>query len=140
MSLTRAQMLKNLEKARAARKRNLKAKAKKNPAKKKKSINRRSQATGLPPTKRLKERRKANTKKGYFPNPRSQYYAVRVIDSNDDTYYLKNWTKKGPTFVNRMSQAKKLSKSEADMFKHSLYNNPPRDMRAVGVSQITSPK
>ena len=140
MPQTRAQMLKNLAKARAARKRNLKAKAKKNPVKKKKLITRRSQATGKKPTKRLVQRRKENTKKGYFPNPKSRYYAVRVIDSQDDTYYLKSWTKNGPSFVSSMRAAKKLSKSEAEMFKHSLYNNPPRDMRAVGVSLISSPK
>ena len=31
-----------------------------------------SSATGKPPTKRLKARRKANSRKGYFPNPNGQ--------------------------------------------------------------------
>jgi hypothetical protein len=46
-----------LKKARAAR------------AKKKKPVTAKSQITGKAPSARLKKRRVANTKKGYFPNP-----------------------------------------------------------------------
>lgn len=47
-----------------------KAATKKAPAKKR-AINRPSQATGKPPTARLKARRRANTVPGAFPNPRN---------------------------------------------------------------------
>lgn len=52
-----------------------KVKAKKNPAKRigTARAGRPSQITGKKPTKRLVTRRKTNTKKGYFPNPRKAH-------------------------------------------------------------------
>lgn len=55
---------------------------------KKKAVNAVSQITKKPPTKRLKKRRAANTKKGYFPNPvHLNHYVVRVLDSGAMQYY-----------------------------------------------------
>ena len=72
-----AKQLAALKKARAARKRNLANKAdpkrkvstKRKTVKKKVSVSAPSRATKKPPSKRLKRRRKANVKKGYYPNP-----------------------------------------------------------------------
>ncbi len=50
-------------------------------AESKKVINRRSQVTGKPPTKRLKRRRAENKAPGYFPNPSRTGYVLEIKPS-----------------------------------------------------------
>lgn len=49
---------------------------------------RRSQATGKAPTKRLVTRRKANAKKGYFPNPAEVVKAHKTAYTPSDKKYI----------------------------------------------------
>lgn len=69
-------------KSKPARTKNPAAKKKPVAKRAKKAVNAPSQINRKPPTKRLKERRAANTKRGYFPNPVKSAARVRVESTN----------------------------------------------------------
>ena len=62
---------------------------KKRVVKKKKAISSPSQITKKAPSARLKRRRKANVKKGYFPNP--VFYVGYIEDDNGVKFYYHGW-------------------------------------------------
>ena len=86
-----------------------------------KSIGRPSQTTKKKPTKRLKRRRAANTKKGYFPNPT---YYVAYIPIGTTKYYYAGY-----------SSEKKRAVFDDDIKKALWYRTPTRaktEAKAMG--------
>lgn len=68
-------------------KRKAKKKSAKKSTKKKVGVNAKSRATKKAPSKRLKKRRKANVKKGYFPNPLPTFYVGYILQNGVKFYY-----------------------------------------------------
>lgn len=51
------------------------------------NVGRKSQITGQPPTKRLRKRRKKNTNRGRFPNPRPLMYIITAKGTGKKMHY-----------------------------------------------------
>lgn len=98
---------------------------KKNPAPRigTKKPNRRSQATGKAPTKRLVQRRKANAKKGYFPNPTESKTAHEFPFAVQVEYAHNMWKTLG-LFA---------QKGDAVYFAQSLADKSKKQVKVLGI-------
>lgn len=91
-----------------------KRKVRKNPAtkkritKKKVRVSAKSRTTGEKPTKRLKKRRLANIKKGYYPNPVKKNYVIAAVKNGKLGFYT------GDSLHNKAQALKFGKKSVAD--------------------------
>ena len=113
-----------LKKARAAR------------AKKKKPVTAKSQITGKAPSARLKKRRVANTKKGYFPNPvkSAPKYVVEITTCRGRKGYLTS----GAGADTDIGLAAKLSLKSAEAKATEFFNKHKFKLKMVRV--IPAPK
>lgn len=140
MAQSRAQLLKNLEKARAARKKPVKKTAKKRVGT---SQTKPSMLTKKPPSKRLKKRRSKNTASGYYPNPAKKSPTLRYgveVHTIKGVGYLSDWPKTGPKFDKEAKNAlvfvdSKMAKNMA----HAILNIKPYGVTGVRVVSLHGP-
>jgi hypothetical protein len=74
---------------------------------KKVGINAKSRVTKKKPSTRLKKRRKANVKKGYYPNPvtKQTFYVAFVVNNGVKYYYHGYVPSKGLVFKDQLEDA-----------------------------------
>lgn len=91
--------------------------AKKKVVRKKVAVNAKSRATKKAPTAKLKSRRKANTKKGYYPNPVMDLYVIKIRKGNKTYYFngaIGDSVRANAAHYRNIATAKKIAQKVAD--------------------------